>query len=436
MPFDPLTIGFMGIGLLFFLLALRVPVGFAMIGIGLLGITILQNERAALATLSSETFELATKMELIIIPFFVLMGNLAGISGLSRNLYDAAHAWTGHRKGGLASATIIGCAGFASLSGSSVASAITMGQVALPEMKRFKYDDRLSSGAVAAGGTLGILIPPSTGLVLYSLMTEQSIGQLFVAGFLPGLLLAAFFVLTIMLLTHLKPELGPAGERLSYSERVHQTRGALPFILIIAATIGGIYSGVFTPMEASAVGATGTLIIALLRRSLNWRRFAGIMRNTGTTTVMCYFIIIGANVLNPFLARAGVTHWVSESILGLGLGPTMTVVVIMAAFAVMGTFLEGFAMLVLMVPVFFPVVTALGIDPILFGILVVITLEMGLITPPVGINVFLVKALLPNVPSARIFVGVAPFLLAMLVSLTLLLIFPQITLLLPSTMYR
>ena len=267
-------------------------------------------------------------------------------------------------------------------------------------------------------------------------MTEQSIGQLFVAGFLPGLLLAASFVLTIMLLTHLKPELGPAGERLSFSERVHQTRGALPFILIIAATIGGIYSGVFTPMEASAVGATGTLIIALLRRSLDWRRFASIMRNTGTTTVMCYFIIIGANVLNPFLARAGVTHWVSESILGLGLGPTMTVVVIMAAFAVMGTFLEGFAMLVLMVPVFFPVVTALGIDPILFGILVVITLEMGLITPPVGINVFVVKALLPNVPSARIFVGVAPFLLAMLVSLTLLLIFPQITLLLPSTMYR
>ncbi|WMT89370.1 TRAP transporter large permease [Pelagibacterium sp. H642] len=430
------TIGLIGIGILFALLALRTPVGFAMAAVGLAGITILQNERAALATFSTETFELALKLDLIIIPFFVLMGNLAGVSGLSRNLYDAAYAWIGHRRGGLASATILGCTGFSALSGSSVASAVTMGQVALPEMRRYKYDEGFSAASVAAGGTLGILIPPSTGFVLYALLTEQSIGQLFVAGILPGILLMGLFLATIAIIASLRPAVAPSGERLTAHERRLATLKALPFLLVVVGTVGGIYAGVFTPMESAAVGVVATLAIALWRRSLTPSNFSRIVRQTVSTTVMCYTIIIGANVLNPFLARSGLTSWVSETVLSLPMGATATLLLILLVFVLLGTFMEGFAMLVLLVPIFFPVIIALGVDPIFFGVLVVIALEIGLITPPVGINVFVVKALVPHVPSTKIFLGILPFVISMLVGVSILLLFPQIALFLPSTMFR
>ncbi|SDG81857.1 TRAP transporter large permease [Pelagibacterium luteolum] len=430
------TIGLIGIAVLFALLALRTPVGFAMAAVGLAGITILQNERAALATFSTETFELALKLDLIIIPFFVLMGNLAGVSGLSRNLYDAAYAWIGHRRGGLASATILGCTGFSALSGSSVASAVTMGQVALPEMRRYKYDEGFSAASVAAGGTLGILIPPSTGFVLYALLTEQSIGQLFVAGILPGILLMGLFLVTIAIVASLRPSVAPSGERLTSQERRSATLKALPFLLVVVGTVGGIYAGIFTPMESAAIGVVATLAIALWRRSLTPSNFSRIVRQTVSTTVMCYTIIIGANVLNPFLARSGLTSWVSETVLSLPMGATATLLLILLVFVLLGTFMEGFAMLVLLVPIFFPVIMALGVDPIFFGVLVVIALEIGLITPPVGINVFVVKALVPHVASTRIFLGILPFVVAMLIGMGLLLLFPQIALFLPSTMFR
>ncbi|WP_417585061.1 TRAP transporter large permease [Pelagibacterium sp.] len=430
------TIGLVGIAVLFALLALRTPVGFAMAAVGLAGITILQNERAALATFSTETFELALKLDLIIIPFFVLMGNLAGVSGLSRNLYDAAYAWIGHRRGGLASATILGCTGFSALSGSSVASAVTMGQVALPEMRRYKYDEGFSAASVAAGGTLGILIPPSTGFVLYALLTEQSIGQLFVAGILPGILLMGLFLTTIAIVASLRPTVAPSGERLTSQERYSATMKALPFLLVVVGTVGGIYAGIFTPMESAAIGVVATLAIALWRRSLTPYNFSRIVRQTVSTTVMCYTIIIGANVLNPFLARSGLTSWVSETVLSLPMDATATLLLILAVFVLLGTFMEGFAMLVLLVPIFFPVIMALDVDPIFFGVLVVIALEIGLITPPVGINVFVVKALVPHVPSTRIFLGILPFVTAMVLGVGLLLLFPQIALFLPSTMFR
>lgn len=430
------TIGLVGIAVLFALLALRTPVGFAMAAVGLAGITILQNERAALATFSTETFELALKLDLIIIPFFVLMGNLAGVSGLSRNLYDAAYAWIGHRRGGLASATILGCTGFSALSGSSVASAVTMGQVALPEMRRYKYDEGFSAASVAAGGTLGILIPPSTGFVLYALLTEQSIGQLFVAGILPGILLMGLFLATIAIVASLRPSVAPSGERLTSQERRSATLKALPFLLVVVGTVGGIYAGIFTPMESAAIGVVATLAIALWRRSLTAFNFSRIVRQTVSTTVMCYTIIIGANVLNPFLARSGLTSWISETVLSLPMGATATLLLILLVFVLLGTFMEGFAMLVLLVPIFFPVIMALGVDPIFFGVLVVIALEIGLITPPVGINVFVVKALVPHVSSTRIFLGILPFVTAMVLGVGLLLLFPQIALFLPSTMFR
>ena len=430
-----LLFGVGGIVVLLLLLAIRTPVGVAMVVVGLIGITIVQNERAALATFSSASWTVLTKAELMVIPFFVLMGNLAGASGLSRNLFNAAYAWVGWMRGGLASATVLGCSGFAALSGSSVASAITMGQVALPEMKRFNYDDKLATGAVAAGGTLGILIPPSTGFVIYAILTEQSIGRLFLAGVVPGLLLAGLFVVAILLITARNPEAGPRGRAFSLGERVGALADALPFLGVVAFVIGGIYVGAFTPTEAAGVGAIATFVIALVRRSLTWSRMALLLRQTVSTTAMVYLIIIGASVFSPFLARTGLTDAITDGLIGLGFGPYGTLLLLIAAFIVLGTFLEGFAMLVLTVPIVFPIVVALGFDPIWFGVVMVIVIEMGLITPPVGINVFVVRSIVPEVPMGRMFRGILPFWAAMGVALAILILWPNLALHLPNTMF-
>ncbi|MEO1224732.1 MAG: TRAP transporter large permease [Pseudomonadota bacterium] len=432
---SPELIGILGIVALFVLLALRMPVAVALMIVGTGGIALLSNSRAALATLGSETFVIATKIELTIIPLFVLMGNLASQSGLSRNLYDAAYAWVGHWRGGLASATVVGCSGFAALSGSSVASAITMGRVALPEMKRYEYDNRLATGSVAAGGTLGILIPPSTGFVIYAILTEESIGRLFMAGILPGLLLTGLFIVTITLLTMWRPSYGPAGPHTQFAEKLVALAKAGPLLAIIAITIGGIYGGVFSPMEAAGVGALLTLAVALYRRSLTWGSFGKILLQTVRISAMSYLILIGAHVFSPFLARTDIPGLLTEALIGLGLGSYGTLIIILIAFIILGTFLEGFAMLVLTLPIVFPLILALGFDPIWFGVIMVIVLEMGLITPPVGVNVFVVKSIAPGVPMGRIFAGIAPFWFAMLACLIILLIAPQIVLLLPDTMF-
>jgi tripartite ATP-independent transporter DctM subunit len=432
---SPEWIGVLGIVVLFVLLGLRMPVAVALMIVGTGGIALLSNSRAALATLGSETFVIATKIELTIIPLFVLMGNLASVSGLSRNLYDAAYAWVGHWRGGLASATVVGCSGFAALSGSSVASAITMGRVALPEMKRYDYDSRLATGSVAAGGTLGILIPPSTGFVIYAILTEESIGRLFMAGILPGLLLTGLFIVTITLVTLWRPSYGPAGPSNPLGEKIIALAKAGPLLAIIAITIGGIYGGVFSPMEAAGVGAMLTLGVALYRRSLNWGKFGEILLQTVRISAMSYLILIGAHVFSPFLARTDIPGLMTEGLIGLGLGSYGTLIIILVAFIILGTFLEGFAMLVLTLPIVFPLILALGFDPIWFGVIMVIVLEMGLITPPVGVNVFVVKSIAPGVSMGRIFAGIVPFWLAMLACLIILLTFPQIVLLLPDTMF-
>lgn len=432
---SPELIGVLGIVVLFVLLAARMPVAVALLIVGTGGIALLSNSRAALATLGSETFVIATKIELTIIPLFVLMGNLASISGLSRNLYDAAYAWVGHWRGGLASATVVGCSGFAALSGSSVASAITMGRVALPEMKRYNYDSRLATGSVAAGGTLGILIPPSTGFVIYAILTEESIGRLFIAGILPGLLLTALFIVTITLVTLWRPSYGPAGPKTETLQKLIALARAGPLLAIIAVTIGGIYGGVFSPMEAAGVGAMLTLAVALQRRALDWRKFGAILLQTVRISAMSYLILIGAHVFSPFLARTDIPGLMTDGLIGLGLGSYGTLIVILVAFIVLGTFLEGFAMLVLTLPIVFPLILALGFDPIWFGVIMVIVLEMGLITPPVGVNVFVVKSIAPGVSMGRIFSGIVPFWLAMLVCLIILVALPQIVLVLPDTMF-
>ena len=429
------AVGFIGLFALFALLILRVPVAMAMLTVGFVGTAAINGYAAALSALGTETFEISVTLTLTVIPLFVLMGNLAGVSGMSRDLFNAAYCWVGHWRGGLASATIAGCAGFAALSGSSIASAITMGRVALPEMKRFKYDDSLATGAVAAGGTLGILIPPSTGLIIYAILTEQSIGRLFMAGIIPGILLTCLFLLAISIITRVKPELGPVGPESTFLEKITSLRKASTMMIIVVATIGGIYMGVFTPVEAAGVGAILAFTVALYRRSLDKEKLSFVILQTLQTTATVFMILIGAHVFIPFMALTHIPADMVSFLVNLDVGKTGIIILILATYIFLGTFLEGLAMLVLTLPVAFEVITQLGMSPIWFGIVVVIVLEMGLISPPVGVNVFVVKSVAQDVPMGKIFRGIWPFWIAMGICLIILVVFPQIATFLPNTMF-
>jgi tripartite ATP-independent transporter DctM subunit len=431
---SPETIGILGMAILFVLLGLRVPVAFAMFAVGFVGNWILNSPQAAMSQLASDAFSLGSSAELVVVPLFILMGNVATETGMSRKLYDAAYATIGSIRGGLASATVVACGGFAALSGSSVASALTIGRVSLSEMDRFKYDDRLSTGVVAAGGTLGILIPPSTGFVIYALLTQESIGRLFLAGVLPGLLLLSMFIATIMLITWFKPEYGPAGPKTSAGHKLRAMGGAAPIMLVIFLTIGGIYGGFFSPVEAAAVGAGLVILIGAAMRKLTFGTLWKAAKASVVTTATVMLILIAAYMIKTFLALSQIPHMLGTYLEGLSIPVLGVLAIMLAMYLVLGLFLEGFAMMVLSMPIFFPVVQQLGIDPIWFGVLVVLTLEMGLISPPVGLNVFIVKSVAPRVPLARIFWGVVPFWFAMLITLIIIVLFPQIALFLPNTM--
>ena len=443
---DPTLLGIIGFVLILVLMSQRVPVAIAMIVVGLAGLTILNSWPAALATLVTETWSTFIFYELTVIPFFVLMGNVASTCGMSRDLYNAANAWVGWMKGGLAHGTVLGCTGFAALSGSSVASALTIGRVALPEMARFGYDRKLSAGAVAAGGTLGILIPPSTGFVIYAILTEESIGKLFLAGVVPGLMLAGFFLLTIAIQVAIKPEIGPAARRYDWREKRTALARGLSIIFIIVVSIGGIYGGVFTPVEAAAVGAMLAMFFAILRRRFSPTAIRSVLLNTVSTTVMIYFIIIGAAIFSPFLALTQIPETLADTLTQLEFGPITLLVIILLAFIALGTFLDGFAMMVLILPIVLPIIEQsqvpdfLGMRPgssdlrIWFGVVMVIILEMALISPPVGMNVFVVKGVARDLPMRDIYIGILPFWAAMMVCLAVLVAFPQLSLILPNTM--
>ena len=431
-----MMIGVGGLAAMFALMVFRMPVGMAMLAAGYFGTVLISGGRSANALLVTETFSAASNYNLTVIPLFILMGNIASAAGFSSRLYEAAFAWVGWLRGGLASASIIGCAAFAAVSGSSVATAVTIGKVALPEMKRFGYSDALATGAIAAGGTLGFLIPPSTGFVLYAILTEESIGQLFMAGILPGLLLTALFMAAVALVTLKDPEAGPRGERVSIPKRLHALARALPLITVIIVSIGGIYLGVFTPVEAAGVGAGLVILMATGMGKLEWRVLKQAVSDTVGTTAMLYLIVIGASVLNPFLALTHVPATLGEAMTSAGLGPYGVLLLIIIAYLVLGMFMDGLAMLVVTIPIFFPIITGLGFDPIWFGVVAVIVIEMGMITPPVGLNVFVVKSVAQDVPMATIFRGVIPFWIAMAVCLLAVVVFPQIALMLPSAMFR
>ncbi|WP_136661231.1 TRAP transporter large permease [Nitratireductor sp. XY-223] len=441
---SPALTGFLGLAILLALMALRMPVAFAMMIAGVIGIGLLNSWPAAFSTLFTETWGTLTYVELTVIPLFVLMGNIAGASGMSRDLYNTAYAWIGHFRGGLAHATILGCTGFAALSGSSVASALTLGRVALPEMRRFGYDSRFAAGSVAAGGTLGILIPPSTGFIIYAILTEESVGRLFLAGVVPGLLLSACFMLAIWLLTMLRPQIGPAGQRFNLAERLRFLARSTAILAIIIIAIGGIYAGIFTPVEAAAVGAVLAFLFALPRKGFTLAGFREALLKTVSTTVMIYFIIIGASVFSPFLALTQVPSALAGHLEAMQLNPLLLLFLVLAVFILLGTFLDGFAMMVLVLPIVLPIIEQSGLGETLgitggsdlkiwFGVVMVIILEMALISPPVGMNVFVVKGV-SDIPLNEIYQGIMPFWLAMLICLIIVVALPQLSLYLPATM--
>lgn len=428
--------GILGICILFMLLIFRTPVAFAMLLVGFFGYWTLEGSRSAGALLVTESYSAVANYSLIVVPMFVLLGNISSAAGYSRGLYDAAFAWVGRFRGGLASASVLGCAAFAAVSGSSVATAVTIGKVALPEMSRLGYAPGLATGSIAAGGTLGFLIPPSTGFVLYAILTEESIGQLFMAGILPGILLALLFMMVIWLITWRNPKAGPSGEIVPFKEKLQLSAKSAPLLGVIIISIGGIYVGAFTPVEASGIGAILVLIFALVQRKLRFDTFRDAVFDTLKTSAMLYTIVIGANVLNPFFAVTHIPETLGQGLQGLDWGAYGTLFIILLAYIIMGMFMDGLSMLVVSIPIVFPVIQQLGFDPIWFGVVVVIVIEMGMITPPVGLNVFVVRAVARNVPLTTIFSGVTPFLLAMIVGLLLIIVFPQIALFIPQSMYR
>lgn len=430
----PTQMGLAGLAALLLLLALRMPVGIAMLFVGFVGFALTSGWAPALALLGSEPFAIGTNYDLIVIPLFVLMGNLASASGMSRELYAAAYAWVGRWPGGLASATVVACSIFGGLTGSSVADAVTIGQIAFPEMRRYNYNPRLAAGAVAAGGTLGILIPPSTGFIVYAILTEESIGRLFLAGVLPGLLLTALFILTIYIQARIHPKLAPSGAAVHFNAKVKATWQAGPIIAIIILTIGGIYAGIFTPTEAAGVGAFLAFLLALLRQRLTVESLWSVLLQSVRTTAFVFLILVGAFIFSPFLALTHIASDLAEVLIGLNLSRYSILFIIVVAYIIMGMFLEGFAMMVLTLPIVHPLIVKLGFDPIWFGVVMVILLEMGLISPPVGVNVYVVKGIAGDVPMSEIFIGILPFWVAMGVGLLILVMFPQIALFLPSTM--
>lgn len=430
----PLEIGIICTIVLFVLIFLGMPIGVAMGGIAVLGIGLIANFEAAFSRLGESAFSASANYLTAVIPFFVLMGEFAYVSGLTREAYKATHKWVGHLPGGLAMATIGGCAAFAAVCGSSIATAITMGSVALPEMREYKYDSRLALGSIAAGGTLGILIPPSMGFVLFGIITEQSIGKLFLSGIVPGILLSALFILAIYIQAKVNPKMGPPGPKASWRERLATMKDVWAVLLLFFVVMGGIYGGVMTPTDAAAAGAFCAFIIALFRRRLTKKTMVIALMNTIRTTGMIFILIIGAMLFGYFMALSGMSISLADFVTNLPFSPILILICILLLFLVLGCLMDAFAMLLIIVPILFPVILRLGFDPLWFAVLTVIMMEMGFITPPIGMNVFVLKGAATDVPMVTIFRGILPFVFATSACVALVVIFPQIALFLPSVM--
>ena len=429
-----LGVALAGFAALLALILARMPIAAAMALVGVGGTAWIAGWPAALAIVRQGPFERATSYTLVVIPLFVLMGYLAARAGLSHKLFHAANVWLGHWRGGLAMATIGACAGFSAICGSSVATGATMCTVALPEMRRFRYADSLSTGSIAAGGTLGILIPPSIIFVIYGIMTEQSIGKLLLAGIVPGLALTLLFIVAVAVVTAVNPALGAPGPPATWRERLRTVGDVWEVLVLFAVVIGGLYFGLATPSESAAFGAVGALLFGLVKRSLGWRGLLGALDETVRTTAMVFFIVIGADLFGYFITLSQMPMRLAAWLGAMQVAPVVVLWAIIATYIVLGALMDELAMILLTVPIFFPVVTAVGYDPIWFGVIIVLVVQIGLIAPPVGLNVFVIGGIARDVPLATIYRGVMPFIVAQIVMLLLLTLWPGLALLLPATM--
>jgi C4-dicarboxylate transporter, DctM subunit len=429
---DPIYVGIIGVIFLVAILFLNLPVAFCMAIVGVLGFGYLISTQAALNIIIKDFYTVFSSYDLTVIPLFVFMGQILFYSGISRKLYDAAFIWFGHYKGGLAMATVGACASFSAISGSTNATAATMASVALPEMKRLKYRDELAAGTVAAGGSLGILIPPSVIFIVYGIMTEQSIGKLFMAGIFPGILLSVLFALTIYIWVSLKPQIAPRVENKGFKKKIMALSGLTEVLILFILVMGGLFIGIFTPTEAGAVGAFGGLVVPLISRQLSWKGFLEALYSSTRTTCMILMIVAGATVFGHFLAVTTIPSTLSSWAVELPLPSWGIMLVIMFFFFIGGLFMDALGMILLTIPIFYPVAVAIGYDPIWFGVVIVLVTELGVITPPVGINVYVVNGIARDIPLEVIFKGTFPFVLALLTYLVIMIMFPQIALFLPS----
>lgn len=430
----PLTVGIIGVAVLFVLLFSRMPVGLALGFTGFAGFAYLTGFEAGVGMIKPVAYSTFASQSLSVVPLFVLMGVFAFHAGISRDLFNAVYKWLGHLPGGLAMATVGACAAFGAVTGSSIASAATMGTATLPEMKRYNYSSKLATGSVAAGGLLALLIPPSLSFIIYGLITGTSIGKLFIAGIIPGIILALCFIIIIYILCKRNPLIGPRGPKTNFREKIVSLKGIWMVLLLFILIIGGIYIGAFTPTEAGAIGAFGAFILALTRRQLSWQAFKDSIVDTGKTTGMIFLIILGAMIFSYFLAVTRLPSELANTIAGLPVNRYVIVAFICLIVIALGCILESMSLILLTTPIFFPVVIALGFDPIWFGITMTVLIEMGLLTPPVGLNVYVIAGIVKDVPMYTIFSGIAPFLIACVFFQILLTAFPQIALVLPAMM--
>ncbi len=431
---SPTAIGVVGLIALFVLIFSRMPVGFVMALIGFTGFSTVVSWDAALSLFAKDIFDVFGSYNLTVIPLFILMGQISFHAGISTRLFDVAYKFIGHWPGGLAIATIGACTGFAAICGSTNATAATMAAVTLPEMRKYDYHDSLAAGVVAAGGSMGILVPPSVIFIIYGIMTEQSIGELFMAGIIPGLLLAVLFVIAIVVWVSLSPEIAPRGPRTSLRERLASLAGLIETLLLFALVMGGLFLGFFTPTEAGAVGAFGSILIAVLRRNLTVRGFIQSLFETTRISCMILVIVAGATVFGHFLAVTRIPFDIAAWVAGFNLPPWAIMSMIITAYLVGGCVIDALALIMLTVPIFYPVVTAMGYNPIWFGVIIVLVTQIGVITPPVGVNVYVVSGVARDIPLQVIFKGVVPLLIALVVGTLLMLPFPQIALYLPGLM--
>lgn len=429
------TIGIIGFVLLFALLAAGTPVGIAMGMVAAGGLSYLIAPSAAVVKLVHTPIELVMNYGFAVLPLFLLMAHVCFVAGLSSDLYRIASKWLGQFKGGIGMATVAASAGFAAMSASSTATAATIGLVAMPEMKKLGYSSTLAAGTVTAGGTLGILIPPSATLIIYGIMTETSIGQLFVAGIVPGLMEASFYIITIYILCSLNPALGPRGPKTTLREKVVVLKSCGEIIALVVFVLGGLILGWFTPTEAGAMGAGGSILFSLIRKRLDWPKFKHAVMETMKTTGMIYTILIGALILRYFVAVTTLPKVLAMTITGLDLPDMAIMMCIFAVYIFLGCFLDAMALLLITLPIFLPIVTGMGYSDIWFGIIMVKMIEMAIITPPIGLNLFVVAGMNPDLPIQTVYRGIIPFVIADITNVFLLLIFPSIALFLPGLLY-